>query len=120
MDDLEFKIFVVNKLTSIDDRLATLEEGLTGLTDFASGFIGDEVPGIDAGMLGGLKQTLESLVAPMSSMTEAGAQGSFGSESHEDIISSLSEFRDRISSIRNIMESEPSSGAPEGDGSSEG
>ena len=100
LDDLEFKKFVIEKLSSIDDRLAGLEAGLDGLSDFAGGF--SEDLNIDPDFLNNLKDSLASLSAPMTEATPDSSQGS-GSD---EILASLNVFRDRISGIRNFMESQ--------------
>jgi hypothetical protein len=100
LDDLEFKKFVIEKLSSIDDRLAGLESGLDGLSNFAGGF-SDQL-NIDQDFLVNLKDSLASLSQPM---TQAMASPSQDVAS-DDILASLNEFKDRISGIRSFMENQ--------------
>ena len=97
LDDLEFKKFVIEKLSSIDDRLSSLESGLDGLSGFAEGFA-DNL-NLDEGSLDQLRGTLSALSAPMMS-----SMGQSNSGDAEDILESLNEFRDRVCGIRKFME----------------
>jgi hypothetical protein len=100
LDDMEFKTFVIEKLSSIDERLSSLESGLDGLSGFASGIT--EGLEIDQGSMQQLRETLSALATP----SVAGMASANPSMSSEDIMSSLSEFRDRLAGIRGFMESQ--------------
>lgn len=100
LDDLEFKKFVIEKLSSIDDRLAGLESGLDGLSNFAGGF-SDQL-NIDQDFLANLKDSLASLSQPMTQAMTSPSQD----VASDDILASLNEFKDRISGIRSFMENQ--------------
>lgn len=102
LDDTEFKNFVVEKLNNIEERVLSIEADLSGMTDFASDIIGDENSVLNSDSIESLRDTLLSMATPL---TGAGSSSDADSPaSLEDIMASLSDFRDRISGIRSVMD----------------
>ena len=97
-----FEETVLSRLSAIEDRLISIEDSLTGIGDFASDIISDESGPLNAEVLESLKSTLNALSAPIESAVEAGVGASEGMSFHE-VLGSLSEFKERIAGIREVM-----------------
>jgi len=97
-----FEETVLDRLSSIENRLASIEDSLTGIGDFASDIISDESGPLNAEVIESLKSTLTALSAPIESIVETGVESSDGM-SFNEVLGSLSEFKERIAGIREVM-----------------
>lgn len=105
MSNKVFEETVLDRLSSIESRLASIEESLSGIGDFASDIISDESSPLNADMLESIRSTLTALSAPMESVGQQSGSAT-GAVPINDILDSLSEFKDRIAGIRQVMSEE--------------
>lgn len=102
MSSKGFEKAVLDKLSSIEGRLSSIEESLSGIGEFASDIISDESGPLNTEVLESLKTTLTALSAPIESLSSASANSTEGM-SLDEVMGSLSDFRDRIAGIREVM-----------------
>ena len=102
MSNKGFEKAVLDKLSSIESRLSSIEESLEGIGGFASDIISDESSPLNMEMLSSLKDTLSALSLPIESMGDLQAPGS-DKMSFDEVMGSLNEFKDRIAGIREVM-----------------
>lgn len=102
MSSKGFEKAVLDRLSSIETRLSSIEESLDGIGDFASDIMSDESGPLNMEMLESLRSTLSSLSMPLESL---GANQVADSEnmSFEEVMGSLTEFKERIAGIREVM-----------------
>ena len=104
---LTFEEQVLNKLSSIEDRLTDIEEQFDGAAGLASSFMGGEDGGMfDGEMMNNLKDTLSSFMSPQMN-TSSTTEEAPDAESIQDLVGSLQSFRDRLSGIRTAIADMP-------------
>jgi phage-related protein len=105
---INFEEEVLSKLSSIEDRLSSIEEKFEEATNFADGILSDEnsILGMD-----GLNSIKDALTAFMPSQMEKSPTKSAESESDpdslQDLVGSLKNFRDRLSGIKSAIANLP-------------
>ena len=107
MSDTQFQEHVIEQLNSIaesieslGDRVSGIEETLSDVTGFASDMLDDDGSLMGGPNLEALRETLSSMVSPMLSADAfKTADVTDNPESLQDLISSLQEFRGRLSGI---------------------
>lgn len=127
MSDTQFQEHVIEQLNSISesiaslgDRISGIEETLSDVTGFASDMLDD-----DGGLIGGpglesLRETLSSMVTPMMNAESFGSvEVGDNPESLQSLISSLQEFRGRLSGISETISGVANQASTVGEGSSE-
>lgn len=104
---LTFEEQVLNKLSSIEDRLTDIEEQLEGATGMASSLMGGDAGGMfDGETMNNLRETLSSFMSPQMN-TSSTAEEVPDAESIQDLVGSLQSFRDRLSGIRTAIADMP-------------
>jgi phage-related protein len=103
---INFEEEVLSKLSSIEDRLSSIEEKFEEATNFADGILSDEnsILGMD-----GLNSIKDALTAFMPSQMEKSPTKSAESDpdSLQDLVGSLKNFRDRLSGIKSAIANLP-------------
>ena len=102
MSNKGFEKAVLDRLSSIESRLSSIEESLDGIGDFASDIISDESSPLNMEMLESLRSTLSTLSMPLESLGASQAS-SADNMSFEEVMGSLTEFKERIAGIREVM-----------------
>jgi|GEM_PF-2401879 len=102
MSNKGFEKAVLDRLSSIESRLSSIEESLDGIGDFASDIISDESSPLNMEMLESLRSTLSSLSMPLESLGASQAPAA-DNMSFEEVMGSLTEFKERIAGIREVM-----------------
>jgi hypothetical protein len=100
-----FETAVLEKLSSIEDRLLNIEEKFDEATSFAEGLMDGDGSIFGAEGLNSVKDTLSAFLAPqfMSDETEVADIGRGDPNSLEDLVGSLKEFKDRLSGIKEAI-----------------
>lgn len=100
-----FEKAVLDRLSLIEERLLSIEESLSGIGEFASDIVSDESGSLNTEVLETLRSTLTALSAPIESLGSS-KSGAIDGMSLGEVVDSLSDFRDRISGIREVMVSQ--------------
>ena len=108
MSNKGFEKAVLDRLSSIEGRLSSIEESLSGIGEFASDIISDESGPLNAEVLDSLKSTLSALSAPIESLGSVNANAA-EAMSLDEVMGSLSDFKERIAGIREVMASQTDS-----------
>ena len=101
MSSKGFEKAVLDRLSSIESRLSSIEESLDGIGDFASDIMSDESSPLKMEMLESLRSTLSSFM-PLESLGASQAPAA-DNMSFDEVMGSLTEFKERIAGIREAM-----------------
>ena len=94
----DFEKFVTEKLLKIESEVAEIKTMISDATNFASDIIGNN-PSLT-------QEAFESIKNTLGNFTSINPSPEIGEGSMEDIISSLSKFREQLSSIKNAISPE--------------
>jgi len=108
-----FETEVLEKLTSIEDRLSNIEEKFDEATSFAEGFMDGDGSILGAEGLNSIKDTLSTFLGPQFTADGVSTSNSeiVDPDSLQDLVGSLKDFKDRLSGIKDAIADIPE-GAP--------
>ena len=98
----DFEIKVLEKLSSIEERITNIETKFDEATDFADGLMAEEGGVFGSDGLNTLRETFTSLLTPQAEVSGEEAPN-FNPESLQDLVGSLKDFKERLSGIKSAI-----------------